>query len=87
MEDPGMVDYLTQQDYRGFLFVVHEQYGLLLLYCSHKVKKGPHYQLPGGHVDRADFVKAGRLFPLGAPGSGVVENRSFLSDMTYTWRG
>jgi len=47
-------------DYRGFIFVVHEIYGLLLLYCTRKPKKGPHYQLPGGHVDGYEFEAAGK---------------------------
>jgi len=42
-------------DYRGFVFVVHEDHGLLLLHCTRKPKKGPHYQLPGGHVDNHEF--------------------------------
>jgi hypothetical protein len=48
-------------DYRGFIFVVHEQHGLLLLHCTRKPKKGPHYQLPGGHVDNVEFEDAGRF--------------------------
>ena len=27
----------------------------LLLYCTRKKKKPPHYQLPSGHVDAAEF--------------------------------
>ena len=27
----------------------------MLLYCSRKKKKGPHYQLPGGHVDSPEW--------------------------------
>lgn len=42
-------------DYRGFVFAVHEAHGLLLLHCTRKPKKGPHYQLPGGHVDNFEF--------------------------------
>ena len=34
---------------------VHPDHGLLLLHCTRKTKKGPHYQLPGGHVDADDF--------------------------------
>lgn len=51
------VDYKSV-DYRGFIFVVHKQYGLMLLYCTRKKKKGPHYQLPGGHVDEPEFFAA-----------------------------
>lgn len=42
-------------DYRGFVFLVHEVHGLVLLHCTRKAKKGPHYQLPGGHVDNFEF--------------------------------
>mmetsp|Transcript_24404 Transcript_24404/g.37646 ORF Transcript_24404/g.37646 Transcript_24404/m.37646 type:complete len:210 (-) Transcript_24404:537-1166(-) len=50
------VDALLKSNYRAFLFVVHRSYGTLLLHCTRKAKKGPHYQLPGGHVDEADFL-------------------------------
>jgi len=46
-------------DYRGFVFAVHEQHGLMLLHCTRKAKKGPHFQLPGGHVDDFEFEEAG----------------------------
>jgi 8-oxo-dGTP pyrophosphatase MutT (NUDIX family) len=47
-------------DYRAFVFVVHHAHGVLLLHCTRKVKKGkpPHFQIPGGHVDAADFSQA-----------------------------
>ena len=48
-------------DYRGFLFVVHCDFGLLLLHCTRKKHKPPHWQLPGGHVDEAEFVAAGKF--------------------------
>ena len=41
--------------YRGFLFVQHEKHGLLLLHCTRKKNKPHHWQLPGGHIDKADF--------------------------------
>ena len=50
-----------QVAYRAFIFVHHEAYGLLLLYCTRKTKKGPYYQLPGGHVDNFEFEKAGMV--------------------------
>lgn len=49
-----------RKDFRGFLFVVHETHGLLLLYCTRKKNKGPHFQLPGGHVDEEEFLEAAR---------------------------
>ena len=52
-----LVDYKSE-DWRGFIFVVHETLGLLLLYCTRKKNKGPHYQAPGGHVDDIEFIKA-----------------------------
>ena len=51
------VDYKSE-DYRGFIFVVHKQYGLMLLHCTRKKKKGPHFQLPGGHIDEHEFFAA-----------------------------
>ena len=51
------VDY-KNADYRGFVFVVHKTYGLMLLYCTRKKKKGPHFQLPGGHIDEPEFFAA-----------------------------
>lgn len=51
-----LVDLTT--DYRGFLFVVHETHGLMLLHCTRKKNKGPHFQLPGGHIDENEFVSA-----------------------------
>eukprot|EP00563_Minutocellus_polymorphus_P010033 CAMPEP_0181063700 /NCGR_PEP_ID=MMETSP1070-20121207/23787_1 /TAXON_ID=265543 /ORGANISM="Minutocellus polymorphus, Strain NH13" /LENGTH=259 /DNA_ID=CAMNT_0023143925 /DNA_START=1 /DNA_END=781 /DNA_ORIENTATION=+ len=53
------IDY-SNIDYRGFIFVVHEQYGLMLLHCTRKPKKGPHFQLPGGHVDDFEFQEAAK---------------------------
>ena len=41
--------------YRSFIFVLHETYGILLLHCTRKVKKGYHFQIPGGHVDEEDY--------------------------------
>ena len=51
------VDY-KNVDYRGFVFVVHKSYGLILLHCTRKKKKGPHFQLPGGHIDEPEFFAA-----------------------------
>ncbi len=42
--------------YRSFIFVVHENHGMLLLHCTRKIKKGDHYQIPGGHLDDVDFL-------------------------------
>lgn len=53
-----LVDYKSK-DYRGFIFVVHPEWGLLLLHCTRKKQKVPHYQLPGGHVDEEEFQAAG----------------------------
>mmetsp|Transcript_18659 Transcript_18659/g.26443 ORF Transcript_18659/g.26443 Transcript_18659/m.26443 type:complete len:535 (+) Transcript_18659:98-1702(+) len=48
------------KDYRAFVFVIHNDFGLLLLHCTRKRKKGPHFQIPGGHVDEAEFIAAAR---------------------------
>lgn len=55
---PVLVDYKAA-DFRGFLFVLHEDYGLMMLRCTRKKDKGPHWQLPGGHIDESDFMDAG----------------------------
>jgi len=48
----------TENDYRAFLFATHPTYGMLLLHCTRKKKKPPHFQAPGGHVDKEDFEDA-----------------------------
>lgn len=53
-----LVDYKAN-DYRGFIFVVHAAYGLMLLQCTRKKKKPLHWQLPGGHIDDFEFIEAG----------------------------
>jgi len=55
----GPIDY-KNIDYRGFIFLVHETYGLALLHCTRKKKKGPHFQLPGGHIDDFEFEAAAK---------------------------
>jgi len=52
------VDY-RGNDYRGFVFIVHDAHGLLLLRCTRKKNKPPHWQVPGGHVDEPEFFRAG----------------------------
>ena len=51
----------NDDDYRAFLFAIHPSHGMLLLYCTRKKKKGPHYQVPGGHVDVEDFEAACKI--------------------------
>jgi 8-oxo-dGTP pyrophosphatase MutT (NUDIX family) len=48
------IDY-SNHDYRAFCLLIHRQYGAILLHCTRKKKKPPHYQLPGGHVDETEF--------------------------------
>jgi 8-oxo-dGTP pyrophosphatase MutT (NUDIX family) len=45
----------SKEDYRGFCLLIHKKYGAILLHCTRKKKKPPHYQLPGGHVDDFEF--------------------------------
>mmetsp|Transcript_12863 Transcript_12863/g.24434 ORF Transcript_12863/g.24434 Transcript_12863/m.24434 type:complete len:230 (-) Transcript_12863:33-722(-) len=54
-----LVDY-KKNDYRGFIFLVHEEFGLLLLHCTRKKSKPPHWQLPGGHIDEDEFILAAK---------------------------
>jgi hypothetical protein len=46
--------------YKSFIFVEHNVLGLLLLYCTRKPSKGPHFQLPGGHIDDIEFNAVGK---------------------------
>lgn len=62
---------LMSRDYRAFMFVVHAKYGILLLYCTRKPKKGPHYQLPGGHVDMDDLMEV-----LQSLGDNMIDDRA-----------
>jgi 8-oxo-dGTP pyrophosphatase MutT (NUDIX family) len=50
-----VVEKYLKEDYKAFIFATHPLHGLLLLYCTRKKKKGPHYQAPGGHVDKEDY--------------------------------
>jgi 8-oxo-dGTP pyrophosphatase MutT (NUDIX family) len=54
-----LVDYKSV-DYRGFVFVVHHAHGMMLLRCTRKKNKPHHWQLPGGHIDKTEFVEAGK---------------------------
>jgi len=58
--DKVLVEY-QKEDFRGFIFVIHEEYGLLLLRCTRKKTKPPHWQLPGGHIDAQEFLNAGKI--------------------------
>lgn len=59
-DPPNILIDTQKHKYRAFVFVVHQTHGLLLLHCTRKASKGPHFQLPGGHVDDADFWEAAR---------------------------
>jgi len=45
-------------DYRAFIFCILDDWGMLLLCCTRKPKKGPHFQLPGGHIDEEELNMA-----------------------------
>ena len=47
-----------KEDYKAFIFAMHADHGLLLLHCTRKKKKPPHFQVPGGHIDVEDFENA-----------------------------
>jgi 8-oxo-dGTP pyrophosphatase MutT (NUDIX family) len=53
---PYIMEPRYQDDFRAFVFATHPTYGMLLLYCTRKKSKPPHFQAPGGHVDKEDFV-------------------------------
>lgn len=54
----SMTDFFVNKNYRSFVFATHEKHGILLLHCTRKKKKGPHFQVPGGHIDESEFVSA-----------------------------
>lgn len=45
----------SKRDYKAFCLLLHRKHGGLLLHCTRKKTKPPHYQLPGGHIDHGDF--------------------------------
>jgi hypothetical protein len=45
----------SDTDYKAFCLLIHKDVGAVLLLCTRKKKKPPHYQLPGGHVDGYEF--------------------------------
>jgi len=49
------------EEYRGFVFPVHKEHGMLLLHSTRKRKKGPHFQLPGGRLDEPEFATASQM--------------------------
>lgn len=61
----------TNNKYSSFIFVIHEHYGMILLYCTRKKKKGPHYQIPGGHLDEADFHNSS-IAPINSSSDGIT---------------
>jgi hypothetical protein len=54
----NIVEKYIEDDYRAFIFATHPLYGILLLHCTRKKKKGSHFQAPGGHIDKEDFADA-----------------------------
>ncbi len=70
-EPQNMPDY-HKIDYRGFAFVIHNIHGMLLLHCTRKAKKGPHFQLPGGHIDAYEFQYAAEKCGAGASTNEVL---------------
>ncbi|KAL3775931.1 hypothetical protein ACHAW5_011321 [Stephanodiscus triporus] len=54
----NFVEKYAKDDYRAFIFATHPRYGILLLHCTRKKKKGPHFQAPGGRIDKEDFEYA-----------------------------
>lgn len=67
----NMPDY-QNIDYRGFAFAVHKVHGMLLLHCTRKAKKGPHFQLPGGHIDEYEFQYAAEKCGTSASANDVL---------------
>ena len=55
---PPPTNHLHTKKLRAVVIPIHSIHGILLLHCTRKRKKGPHYQLPGGHMDDADLTSA-----------------------------
>jgi 8-oxo-dGTP pyrophosphatase MutT (NUDIX family) len=57
------IDY-HDNDYRAFIFAIHENYGYLLLKTKVKKKKnkGSYWEVPGGHIDKEELKTAGKTF-------------------------
>ncbi|CAJ1960133.1 unnamed protein product [Cylindrotheca closterium] len=56
---------LETSDLRGFGILIHREHGLVMLQCS-KPKKGkpvPHFQIPGGHVDKFEIEEQQKKQP------------------------
>ena len=51
------IDFSDTTDYKAFCLLIHQDVGAVLLHCTRKKKKPPHYQLPGGHVDGDEFTQ------------------------------
>jgi len=47
---------------RAFCLLIHKKEGAVLLHCTKKRRKPPHYQLPGGNVDGYEFKQVSKSF-------------------------
>jgi len=65
-------------DYKAFVFATHPTYGILLLHCTRKKKKGPHFQSPGGHVDKEDYETAASTLGKSPGDKGINESDLLL---------
>jgi hypothetical protein len=56
-----MVDYKNNK-YRGFVVVLHERHGVMLMHSSGipRDEASQHWQLPGGQVHECEFIEAGK---------------------------
>ena len=45
----------SKNDYRAFCLLIHKELGAVLLHCTRKKRKPPHFQLPGGHIDGCEL--------------------------------
>jgi len=64
-ETKTMQNILETSDLRGFGVLIHRTHGLVMLECS-KPKMGkpiPHFQIPGGHVDKFEIEEQQKLRP------------------------
>lgn len=77
--DPKATVDFSKNDYRAFCVLVHREHGALLLHCTRKKRKPPHYQLPGGHVDGVEFHQVCKSSSWLRPSTIVTQEELFLA--------
>jgi len=72
--DPQIRIDFSKKEYRAFCLLIHKKEGAVLLHCTKKRRKPPHYQLPGGNVDGYEFKQVTKSFS-----SWVTQEQLYLA--------